>query len=237
MKNLKEFIASGILEIYVLGETSDEEDAEVLIMSSKFPAEIAHEILEISTALEYFALENAVEPSAKLRDSVFSKFSEFGETSGDDISKKNDALGREREAIKKRNLATDKSNAGAKKTPRPASEIPRLTHFSRIEDYTDWFDPEDLITPEGFEGRRVKLLGATPEMTTLLICATAIEGEVHHDQYERLLVIEGTCEIIVEHKVFSFGKGDFIDIPLHKWHDVVIPHGIPCKAILQKIPV
>ncbi|CAM4126308.1 Cupin domain protein [Pedobacter westerhofensis] len=211
-KNLQEFIASGILELYVLGDTSDEEDAEVLIMSSKFPAEIAHEIMEISMALEYFSLENAVEPSARLRENLFSKFFHQGN-------------------------AADKSAPQSRKYPRPASEIPRLTHFSKIEDYTDWFDPEDLITPADFKGARIKLLGQTAEMTTMLICATAIEGEVHHEHYERLLVIEGSCDVIVENKVFSFHKGDFIDIPLHKWHDVVITSAMPCKAILQRIPV
>jgi len=209
MKNLEDFIASGILELYVLGETSDEEDAEVLIMSSKFPAEIAHEILEISTALEYLALENAVEPSAKLKESVFSKLREI-----------------------------EHGKTADRKAPvRPASEIPRLTYFSKIEDYTDWFSPADLIMPEGFEGRHLKVLGHTAEMTTMLICATAIEGEVHHDIYEKLLVIEGTCNIIIESKVHSFFKGDYINIPLHKWHDVIIPEGTICKAILQRIPV
>lgn len=197
MKNLKDFIASGILELHVLGDTSDEEDAEVLIMASKFPAQIAREIAEISMALEYLALENAVQPSRGMREAVFARISEMDR--------------------------------------RP--EIPPLTHFSKIEDYTRWFDPEDLVTPEGFEGVRLKVLGHTDRMTTFLIIATALEGEVHHDLYERLLVIEGTCNVIIENKVHSFEKGDFINIPLHKWHDVEIPYGIPCKAILQRIPV
>jgi mannose-6-phosphate isomerase-like protein (cupin superfamily) len=227
MKNLEEFIASGILELYVLGDTSDEEDAEVLIMSSKFPAEIAQEILEISTALEYLALENAVEPSAKLKESLFSKFN--GIAASESKAEQTDT------GVAKRRAPVNK--AAFPKTVRPASEIPRLTPFSKVEDYTDWFSPEDLIMPEGFKGRHLKLLGHTPEMTTLLICATEIESEVHHDEYERLLVIEGTCDIIIEQKVFSFHKGDFIDIPLHKWHDVIIPEGTVCKAILQRIPV
>lgn len=196
MKNLEQFLSSGILELYVLGHTSDEENAELLIMSGMYHAEITHEILEISRALEYLALENAVEPSARLKESVLAKFSEMA-----------------------------------------AFEIPRLTHFSKIEDYTDWFGPEDLHTPDGFTGRRVKVLGHTAEVTTMIICATEIEGEIHHDMYEKLLVLEGTCEVIIEGKVRSFHKGDLIEIPLHKWHDVVIPEGTVCKAILQRIPV
>jgi mannose-6-phosphate isomerase-like protein (cupin superfamily) len=233
MKNLEDFIASGILELYVLGDTSDEEDAEVLIMSSKFPAEIAREILEISTALEYLAMENAVEPSARLKDSLFTKFNE--------MAAQDEAAQQAATKPSARRPAVSRPEVPAKdalKRPvRPASAIPRLTYFSKVEDYTEWFSPEDLVMPEGFQGIHLKLLGHTPEMTTLLICATAIEGEVHHDEYERLLVIEGTCNVIIENKVFSFYQGDLIDIPLHKWHDVFIPEGIVCKAILQRIPV
>jgi len=227
MMNLEDFITSGILELYVLGHTSDEEDAEVLIMSSKFPAEIAHEILEIATALEYLALKNAVEPSAKLKESALAKFS------GMPV---NDPASQETDVAEKKSGAAAGRNGAAEKTTRPAIEIPRLNPFSRIEDYTDWFGPEDLITPEGFKGVHLKVLGHTAEMTTMIICATEIEGEIHHDIYERLLVLEGTCDVIIENKVFSFHRGDLIDIPLHKWHDVVIPEGTVCKAIQQRIP-
>lgn len=218
MMNLEEFIASGILELYVLGDTSDEETAEVLIMLSKFPAEIAHEIEEISTVLEKLALENAVEPSAKVKESLFAKLNELG-------------------AGKSAAKSSVQKGAVLHQSRRPAAEIPLLTHFSKIEDYTDWFSPEDLVMPEGFAGVHLKMLGHTEKMTTMLIIATAIEGEVHHDLYEKLLVIEGTCNVIVEGKVHTFQKGDYINIPLHKWHDVMIPDGTVCKAILQRIPV
>jgi mannose-6-phosphate isomerase-like protein (cupin superfamily) len=234
MKNLEDFIASGILELYILGDTSDEEDAEVLIMSSKFPAEIAGEILAISTALENLALENAVEPSARLKESLFAKITEMA-AQGNGAQSAGAKPSRRKPAVSR--AAVSNTDAAAVKSPRPVSEIPPLTYFSKIEDYTDWFSPADLIMPAGFKGRHLKLLGHTPEMTTLLICATAIEGEVHYDEYERLLVIEGTCDIIIENKVFSFHKGDLINIPLNKWHDVIIPEGTVCKAILQRIPV
>lgn len=69
MESIKAYIESGILELYVLGDLSPNEKAEVLEMASKHP-EIKAELAAIEDALEGYALENAVEPPAHLKDKV-----------------------------------------------------------------------------------------------------------------------------------------------------------------------
>lgn len=69
MKNVKEYIESGILELYVLGDISATEKAQVEEMAAKYP-EIRAEIVEIEKSMEFFAEEHAIEPSENLRAKV-----------------------------------------------------------------------------------------------------------------------------------------------------------------------
>jgi anti-sigma-K factor RskA len=59
------YIESGILELYVLGQLNDQEQAEVEAMAAKFP-EVKQEIEAIEIAMEQYAISNAVQPSAGL---------------------------------------------------------------------------------------------------------------------------------------------------------------------------
>ena len=69
MEDIKAYIESGILELYVLGELSQEEGLRVEYMASKNPA-VKAELDEIEHSMELFARENAIEPAAHLRDRI-----------------------------------------------------------------------------------------------------------------------------------------------------------------------
>ncbi|MEB0262247.1 MULTISPECIES: anti-sigma factor [unclassified Mucilaginibacter] len=69
MENVKEYIESGTLELYVLGDISATEKAQVEEMATKYP-EIRAEIIEIERSMEFYAEEHAVEPSENLRAKV-----------------------------------------------------------------------------------------------------------------------------------------------------------------------
>jgi anti-sigma-K factor RskA len=69
LEDIKAYIESGILELYVLGEVTQEERAQVEAMALKHPA-IKAELDEIERSLESYAEENAVEPSAGQRDKI-----------------------------------------------------------------------------------------------------------------------------------------------------------------------
>ena len=69
MENVKAYIESGILELYVLGDISAEEKLQVEDMASKYP-EIRAEITEIERSMEFYAEQHAIEPSEDLRHRV-----------------------------------------------------------------------------------------------------------------------------------------------------------------------
>jgi len=69
LEDIKAYIESGILELYVLGDVTPEERTRVEAMAKKHPA-VKAELDEIGRSMELYAEENAVEPSEKLRSRV-----------------------------------------------------------------------------------------------------------------------------------------------------------------------
>ncbi|MCZ4242617.1 anti-sigma factor [Pedobacter punctiformis] len=65
MENLKAYIESGVLELYVLGDLSPEEAAQVEEMAALHP-EVRTELASIEEAMEQYAIQNAVDPSANV---------------------------------------------------------------------------------------------------------------------------------------------------------------------------
>ena len=79
MEDIKEYMESGVLELYALGDVSAAEKAEVEAMVLKHPA-IKAELLEIERSMELYAENNAVEPGENLRDRILnSVLTNFGD--------------------------------------------------------------------------------------------------------------------------------------------------------------
>ena len=72
VENLKAYIESGVLELYVLGDLSSEETLQVEEMAARYP-EVRAEIDAIEQAMEQYAMQNAVEPSADVETRLFEK--------------------------------------------------------------------------------------------------------------------------------------------------------------------
>ncbi len=70
--NVPEYIASGILESYVLGAVSDQERQEVNCLSAVYP-EVRTELNQLTAALEEYVLMNSVEPPAELKKSIMAQ--------------------------------------------------------------------------------------------------------------------------------------------------------------------
>ena len=77
MSPLSDFISSGILEMYVLGDVSPEESQQVENMAAAYP-EVAGQIREIEEALEYYALIHAIEPHTTSKSFVMATI-DYGE--------------------------------------------------------------------------------------------------------------------------------------------------------------
>ncbi|HEY9197171.1 MAG TPA: anti-sigma factor [Mucilaginibacter sp.] len=69
MEDLKAYIETGILELYVMGDVTPAEKRQVEEMASKHP-EIKAELDAIERSLEHYAKLNEVEPAESLRDRV-----------------------------------------------------------------------------------------------------------------------------------------------------------------------
>jgi anti-sigma-K factor RskA len=73
VEEVKAYIESGILELYVLGQLTVAENAAVEKMASKH-GEVKAEIEAIELALEAYAMENSIEPTAALESKILSQF-------------------------------------------------------------------------------------------------------------------------------------------------------------------
>jgi anti-sigma-K factor RskA len=69
VENIKAYIETGILELYVLGDISQDEKLQVEAMAFKYP-EIKAEIAEIERAFEAYANQSSIEPSEHLRERI-----------------------------------------------------------------------------------------------------------------------------------------------------------------------
>ncbi len=69
MKDLKTYLESGILELYVLGDLSSEEIREVESTIARYP-EVKAEVEAIENALQAYAISNAIEPSGAVRTKI-----------------------------------------------------------------------------------------------------------------------------------------------------------------------
>ncbi|RZK67899.1 MAG: anti-sigma factor [Pedobacter sp.] len=85
MENIKAYIESGVLELYVLGDLSPEDVLQVEEMAANYP-EVKAEIAAIELAIEQYAMHNAVEPSAEVEARLFDKLGISDEAETEAIS-------------------------------------------------------------------------------------------------------------------------------------------------------
>ncbi|MDN5286513.1 MAG: hypothetical protein JWR38_2787 [Mucilaginibacter sp.] len=69
MEEIKAYIETGILELYVLGDVTPDEKLQVEAMALKHPA-IKAELDAIERSMELYAQENAIEPAENLRSRI-----------------------------------------------------------------------------------------------------------------------------------------------------------------------
>lgn len=68
---IKDYIASGILELYVLGDLSEQERDDVMLMAAKYP-EVAAELRVLELGLESILMQTGKQPQTDLRAKVIS---------------------------------------------------------------------------------------------------------------------------------------------------------------------
>jgi mannose-6-phosphate isomerase-like protein (cupin superfamily) len=201
MGDVKKILESGILEEYVLGFTSAEENLYIDEMSKKH-AEIELEIVSITNALVKTSENIGPKPSSIARTSVFATIDlmerlQSGET---------------------------------------LDAPPILNENSTIEDYSKWLNDPEIFLPEDYVDSYAKIIGANPEATTMIVWLnTGAPYEKHDNEYERFLIVEGSCDIDIHGEIHSLKVGDYIQIPLHLGHSVKVTSSCPCKVLLQRV--
>lgn len=203
MKDHKEYIDSGLLELYVMGQTTPEESQAIEELAVTDPG-FRKEITDIELLFENYAKFHEIEPNQ-----IISPFL----------------------------MATiDYSNriqSGEKPLPTPL-----LHAASKIEDFSEWLNLDDMVLPERFDDEYAKILNFSPHVITALVWIKEVTPqEVHDHEFEKFLIVEGTCNIIIENTVHQLVAGDYLTIPLHKKHHVTATSDIPCKVILQRVAV
>lgn len=200
---VKEYIGSGIIELYLLEMTSEEENHDLKEAAKAFP-EIQQAIDAAAATLEEFGQANAVAPPAPLKAFLFGTIDYM-----------------------------ERLESGEIPPPPPA-----LSSTSTINDFAPWLSREDMVLPEDAEDTFVKIIGADAERTTAIVWAkTILPAEVHDDELESFLVIEGSCEIDIDNQTHYLKPGDFLTIPLYADHTAKITSNIPCKLIVQRAKV
>ncbi len=199
MKN-EEYIGSGILEQYVLGQTSPLESQEVELVAATNNA-VRMEIEAISEALEAYALAHAIVPDPIVKPFLLATI---------DYSER-------------------------MKNGEPVSNPPFLNERSSINDYDEWLNRSDMV-PWNKHDIYAKIIGYSPQALTAIVwLKDYAPQEVHDNEFEKFLIVEGTCNIIVGDEVNELAPGDYFTIPLHKTHMIKVTSTIPCKVILQRV--
>lgn len=201
MNPIHEFIASGLLELYVMGAASPEDSQEVEAMAAAHP-EVRQELDQLQQSLQQYAQAHAVKPRSTVKTLLMATIDYMERMASGELP----------------------------------SSPPIITPDTQIRDFEPWLSREDAVLPANAEGIYAKIIGYTPKATTAIIWVKEMtEPEVHHDEYERFLIVEGTCTITAGETMRDLKAGDFFAVPLHTNHLFKVTSDIPCKAILQRL--
>lgn len=201
MSNIQEYLNSGILELYVLGITSNDETIEVTQLAEKH-VEIRNEIDAIIEALKLYSQESAPEISPATKALLFATIDY------------------------KERLRNGEKYIMA----------PLLNKYSKIEDFKTWIERTDMQPSDEYESLDAKIISASPEVTTLVVWLKyGAPSEIHDNEFEHFLIVEGTCTITIGNEKHNLIPGDYLSIPLFIDHDVEVTSTVACKVILQRV--
>jgi mannose-6-phosphate isomerase-like protein (cupin superfamily) len=202
MGSISNYIESGVIEMYVLGMCTPEEQVEVETLAAAH-TEVRFAIDDFSEALEREALANTV-PVNPLVKPMF--------------------------------MGTIDFMARLQNGEEP-SNPPTLTKTSTVADYKEWLDRPYMALPDNnTEDIYVKIIAASPKATTAIVWIKEFAPqEVHEHEFEKFLIVEGTCTITIGSEKHDLVPGNFLAIPLYEKHHVVVTSNNYCKVILERL--
>jgi len=116
--------------------------------------------------------------------------------------------------------------------------LENLPLLSRHSDNKNWLKLIKPMLPLYLEEELlIKILRNDEEaLQCVMWLRNEYPDEVHDNLKESFIVLEGECECHIGGKIIKLGPGDYLDIPLHEHHDVVVTKG-PVLAIVQRLKV
>lgn len=118
------------------------------------------------------------------------------------------------------------------------SSPPLLNENSEITEYNQWLERSDMTAPPDFGAMYAKIIAHEAEKLTAIVWLRyGAPDEIHTDEHERFLIVEGSCEITIDTTIHVLEAGDYLGIPLHVNHSVRVTSKIPCKIVLQRVAV
>lgn len=113
---------------------------------------------------------------------------------------------------------------------------PTLSPNSKIKDFESWLNRDDMKLRDDFDAMKATIIAhESDKLTSIVWLKYGAPAETHTTEYEKFLVVEGSCDITIGTKVHPLKVGDYLSIPLHISHEVKVTSAIPCKIILQRL--
>jgi len=193
--NVRDYIASGVLEEYCLG-LLDAADQAIVIQKGKLFPEVKKELAAIEMAMETLAASRAIIPKNDVKQKILNSLGFTDQAVQFDLN----------------DLPATNANSN---------------HLSWLKSL------EHLIPDEPAEDFSCHVLSQDERFAQMLIISKSnVSEEIHEDLTESFFILKGVCECLVGEKSFRLAPGDYLEIPLHKPHDVKLlsPYVV---AILQ----
>jgi len=206
-KEQKKFLESGVVEDYCLGTATLEDVTRLQSLCNQFAEAQAY-----------------LEKNQKAMEELIGKFSRKPSDHSKNIINKNIL---ENLKLESASLIGDEQL------------LPEFIGISRHSNIDHWDAlVKEITPPSDFENIYAKPLFVSTTQELILVWAkNIVPDEVHDDLTESFLLLEGTADCYVDDEVFSMVKGDFMEIPLHSNHKVVVTSASPGKAIRSRVLV
>lgn len=116
----------------------------------------------------------------------------------------------------------------------PGFTLDNLPATNKYSSYKSWLSVvKHLIPSQPFDDFFALPLRSNDKIEqTLVITKVNVPKEIHNDVIESFFILEGSCVCSVDNQTFNLSAGDFLEIPLHAEHDVVLS-SLHVIAILQ----
>jgi mannose-6-phosphate isomerase-like protein (cupin superfamily) len=133
----------------------------------------------------------------------------------------------------------------AQKNAQKSFDLNNLPLLTPDSNWLDWKETiKDIPVPETVEDTHLHVLESNDKRELFLAFVKEIvPEEVHHDLFESILLLEGTCECHVFDeagtplRTVRMRAGDYIAFELGEVHDIQITSSQPAMAILQWLKI